>query len=108
MRQRQPDSSQLQQTRSLRIEDAPRNINVSDRIAIEQKIASFEVIKKGEQRNKNSDPSHAGRAAVGNGSLCSHFALAAGWVMATCSGLRGPEGPLFHGDPDICDFFRKL
>ena len=23
-------------------------------------------------------------------------------------GLRGPEGPLFHGDMDICDFFRKL
>jgi len=21
---------------------------------------------------------------------------------------RGPEGPLFHGDTDICDFFRKL
>jgi hypothetical protein len=23
-------------------------------------------------------------------------------------GLRGPEGPLFHGDADICKFFRKL
>ena len=23
-------------------------------------------------------------------------------------GLRGTEGPLFHGDTNICDFFRKL
>jgi hypothetical protein len=23
-------------------------------------------------------------------------------------GLRGPEGPLFHGDPHIFEFFRKL
>jgi len=23
-------------------------------------------------------------------------------------GLRGPEGPLFHGGPHISEFFRKL
>jgi hypothetical protein len=28
--------------------------------------------------------------------------------LVILKGLRGPEGPLFHGDADICEFFRKL
>src|SRR6202140_5787091 len=67
MRQGQPHCSQLQQTGSLRIEHAPRNINVRDRVAIQQKIASLEVVKKGKQRYQDSHPGHTGRAAVANG-----------------------------------------
>jgi hypothetical protein len=46
MRQGQPDRPQLQQTGSLRIEHAPRNIDVRDGVAIEQKVAALKVIKK--------------------------------------------------------------
>jgi hypothetical protein len=81
----------LQQAGSLRIEHAPRDIDVGDGIAIEQKIASLKVVKEGKQRHKDSDPGDAGRATVGNGgSLRSHFALAAGLVMATYSSAQEP------------------
>jgi len=29
-------------------------------------------------------------------------------AQAVSEGVRGPEGPLFHGDTDICNFFRQL
>ena len=83
MRQGQPNPAQLQQAGSLGIEDAPRYINVRDRVAIEQKVAVSKVVKKGKQRNEDSDPGHAGRAEVGNGGcLHTHSAL--------CHGVNSP------------------
>ena len=76
MRQRQPHGSQLQQTRGQRVEHAARNIDMGNRVTIEQKAAALRVVEKRRQRHKDSDAGHAGRAAVGNGgSLCSHSTL---------------------------------
>src|SRR5271157_5518973 len=91
MGQRQPDGSQLQQTGSLRIEHASRNIDVGDRIAVEQKIASLKIVKKRKQRHEDSDSGDTGRTAVGNGD-CPHVhsALAGGLVMVTYSSAKKP------------------
>jgi hypothetical protein len=81
MRQGQPHCSQLQQAGSLRIEHAPRNINVRDCVAVQQKIASLEVVKKRKQRHQDSHPGHTGRAAVANGG-CPHAAHCASAAKA--------------------------
>ena len=49
MRQRQPDRPQLQQARSAGIEYAARDVDVRDRVAIEQYVATPEI----EQEGKN-------------------------------------------------------
>ena len=57
----------------LRIEHAPRNIDVGDRSAIEQKVPALKVVEKRKQRHEDSDARHAGRAAVSNDRcLCAH------------------------------------
>ncbi len=50
MRQRQPHRSQLQQSGSLRVEDAASDVDVCNGIAIEQDFASLEVVEEGKQR----------------------------------------------------------
>jgi hypothetical protein len=73
----------LQQTGSLRIEHAPRNINVRDRVAIQEKITLLEVEKKRKQGHKDGYTGHTGRAAVANsGCLHSHSTLTVSSVMA--------------------------
>jgi hypothetical protein len=56
----------LEQARSQRIEHTPRNVDVSDCVAIEENVAVLEVIKKGKQGNENGEASDAGRVAVGS------------------------------------------
>jgi hypothetical protein len=55
MRQRQPDSSQLQQPRSLRVEDTPRNVDVRNGVTVEQNLAVLKVVQEGKQGNRRRD-----------------------------------------------------
>ena len=46
MRKRKPDGAELQQTGSAGIEDAARDVDVSDGVAVEKQVAVLQVIKE--------------------------------------------------------------
>ena len=62
MRQGQPDRPQLQQARSAGVEDAARDVNVRNRIAIEQYFAAAEIEQEGKNRNACGRAMPAGRS----------------------------------------------
>ena len=64
MRQRQPDRAQLQQTRSAGVEHPARDVDVRDRVAIEQNIATAEIKQEGKNRNAGRKPCQQGGFAV--------------------------------------------
>ena len=65
MRQGQPYGAQLQQAGSLRIEHAPRNIDMRDSITVEQDIAVLKVVKKENRDTSTARP--ATRATLRSG-----------------------------------------
>jgi hypothetical protein len=50
MRQGQPNRPQLQEARSPRVEDTPRNVDMGDGIAIEQDVAAAKIQEEGDDR----------------------------------------------------------
>ena len=64
MRQRQPDSPQLQQTWSAGIEYPARNVDVRHRVAVKQDFAAPQVEQEGKNRNARGKPCQQGDFAV--------------------------------------------
>src|ERR1700678_4237068 len=67
MRQRQPHRSKLQQTRSLRVDHATRDVEVRDRVPVEKQIVVLKVVEEREQGYKGGDPCDSRQIAIGNG-----------------------------------------
>lgn len=65
MGQRKPYGSKLQESGGLRIENSARNVDVRDGVAVEQKIAALQVMKKREKETRKAIP--ATRAALRSG-----------------------------------------
>jgi len=64
MRQRQPDCPQLQQARCPGIEYAARDVDMRNRIAIKQYVATPEIEQEGKNRNTRGKPRQQGCFAI--------------------------------------------